>query len=107
MIGEITVSLWHTMHWKSYAFYYLREGTSDELNNMHEDLAFNNSQPGVCWGKATSEQSYPVLSTDQVTASSFTDVLESEWTIVLNWSYDMYELAIDMHDVENHASLGM
>ena len=45
---------------------------------MHEDLAFNNSPPGVCWDKATSEQSYPVLSTDQVTASSFTDVLESE-----------------------------
>ena len=58
------------MHWKSHAFCCLREGTSDELNSMHEDLAFNNSPPGVNWDKVTSEQIYPVLSTDQVKAST-------------------------------------
>ena len=46
-------------------------------------------------------------STDQVTASSFTDELESEWPIVLNCSYSMCKLAIDTHDVENHTPFGM
>ena len=79
------------MHWKLHAFHCLREGKSADLNKTHEDLAFTNSPPGVCWDKVPVNDSYPVLFTNEVAESSFTDVLQSEWPIVLNWPHRMTE----------------
>ena len=66
------------MHWKSHAFYCLRKGILNELNCMHEDLAFNKSPPGAYWDKVNQDDNYPVFSNSDLAASSFTDVLESE-----------------------------
>ena len=54
------------MQWKSYSFYYLREGTSDDLDKIHEDLAFTNSPPRVHWDKIPFNNNYPVLYTNKV-----------------------------------------
>ena len=40
IVNEITVHFWHVMHYKSYNFYYLREGTSDVINNVYEEFGF-------------------------------------------------------------------
>ena len=37
-IDDITVHFWHIMHRKSCSFYYLREGTTESMNKMFEDL---------------------------------------------------------------------
>ena len=74
---------------------------------MYKDLAFNNSPSGMYWNKVTQEDSYSVISNNNLTALSFTNVLESEWLIVLNWPYNMHEVAVDIHDVENRTLLGM
>ena len=74
---------------------------------MYEDLAFINPPPGVYFDKVPSCEKYPFLSSKEVDPSSFTDVLESEWPIVLNWSFELNEKAIDMHDIDNITPLGI
>ena len=66
------------MHCKSHHFYYFREGTSDTINNFHENLAFTSKAPGECWDNVPSCKNYPFLSSNDVMPSHLTDVLESE-----------------------------
>ena len=47
VIDEITAHVWYAMHSKSWNLHCLREGTSDELNQMYEELAFAKSLLGV------------------------------------------------------------
>ena len=66
-----------------------------------------NSLPGTFWDKVPSKHSYPVLSTNEVTESSFADLLQSECLIALNWPLYVTEIAIDIHDADNSTLLGM
>ena len=88
IVNEISVYFWHAIHWKSCNFYYLREGTSDFMNNMCEILAFTNKTLGACWDNVPSCQNYTFLSSNDVAPSHFTEVLESEWPIVLNCPFE-------------------
>ena len=45
----------------------------------------------MCWDKVTSNETHHVSSANDVAENGFTDVLQSEWPIVLNWSIDMQE----------------
>ena len=94
-IDEITVQLWHAMHAKSCNFHHLREGTSDQSNQMYEDLVFTNSPPRAHWDNIPSSNNCPQISSNLVNSSSFTDVLKSEWPIVLNWTFELSEKAIN------------
>ena len=95
------------MYYKSYNFYCIREGTSDVINNIYEELAFNNYLSGAHWNKMPSCDDHPCVSSTNVTPSSFIAILESEWPIVLNWPYEMCEKSIDMHNLDNGTPLGM
>ena len=77
------------------------------MNNMHEELSFNNSQPGACWDKVPSCIGHPYVSSTNVTPSSFSAVLDSEWPIVLNWPYELYGKSITMHNLDNGTPLGV
>ena len=48
-----------------------------------------------------------VFSSKDVNSASFIEVLESEWPIVLNWSYEMTEKAISVRHLDDNTSLGI
>ena len=102
IIKKITVQLQYIIYWKLNLFYYLQKGTSDESNNMLVDLAFNKLIQGVYQDKVTSEENYLVLSTDKITKSSFTNILEFSLEICIKQAMNMHNaesqtlLAIDM-----------
>ena len=46
--NEISAHFLHTMHWKQHNFYYLREGTGNAINDVHDNFEFENKAPGAC-----------------------------------------------------------
>jgi len=89
-------SCWTVRWWKAYCFYCRREGTSDHISKMWEDLAFNNPQyPGVLFENIPSADHYPVLSDPSVPLKNFTDLRDSPVPVVLNYDEGTISVAMD------------
>ena len=58
-IDDMTVHFWHIIRRKSCSFYYLREGTTESMNKMFEDLELINPPPGVCFDNVPSYDNCP------------------------------------------------
>ena len=92
--NEVHESCWSVQWWKEYNFWYRREGTSDETNNLWEQLAFDKPMyPGVCY-KCAEPSQYPVPSNPSVPLEKFLEVKNSPTPVVLNYSQEMVNTAL-------------
>ena len=83
----------HIRYWKDYCFYYLREGTPDNLNNSFSRLRKINY---VIAPVIPSSVSYPNFNNDDITMETFNQVRLSPYPIIKNWPQDLVTLAIQM-----------
>ena len=79
-----------------YCFYCRREGISEEVSRLWEDLAFNNPKcRGVFFQNVPKADAYPVLSDPSIPLKRFTDLRDSPVPVVLNYSEEMISTALD------------
>ena len=97
----------HVTNWKIYNFHYLREDTTEEMNTMFENLAFNDPIPDVLITNMASSDSYPVLSDEDMPLAEFENVLNSKWPIITNWPKEDLIEAARKTGMNHDAPLGM
>ena len=97
----MTKFYFHVRSWSDYAFYALREGTSDKMNDVFKKLR---NVDCVLSPKLESCSVYPNFSREGLSMNVFNDIISSPHPIVCNWPTIIIKHALNMdRNPDNYA----